>query len=119
MNAGTLTDLVVFERRTLTENALGQMVETWAVDFSAYADVSRSSETAARFTIWFKEGISAPTHRVIWEESIWTITSAVHDRRRTATTIDSDFSAKVEVTHLQSTEREFIDGLPIVQPPTE
>lgn len=121
MNAGRLRDLVTFQRRVLTTNALDQEVESWADDFQEWAEAQRVSETVCRFIIRYRthtDGtqISAKTHKIIFDGAVWHITSAVHDGKRTQLTIDCDFSMMLEATHLQSTEREFIEGLPLLQP---
>jgi hypothetical protein len=121
MRAGNLSALVVFEARTITVTD-GQSAITWVTDFSEWAEAQRDSEQNCRFLIRYRRTstdaeISAATHRILWDGCIWTITDSVHDRKRSMLTILSDFSALVEVTHLQSTEREYIDGIPIVRPP--
>lgn len=115
MMAGRLSDLLVFEARTVTV-VNEQNVISWTTGFTIKGEAQRSSETLARFIIRYRPGIGPDTHRIIWDGAIFNITSAVHNRKRTMLTIDCDFSMMVEVTHLQSTEREYIDGLPVVRP---
>jgi head-tail adaptor len=119
MQAGRLSDLLIFEKKIRTPNALNQQIITWSSSaaqgtFTEWAEVTRQSETAARFVIRYKEGITPDSHRITWDGVVWLIVSVVHDRRRTMTIIESDFSSMVEVTHLQSDTRDFIDGLPVI-----
>lgn len=114
--AGNLSDLVTFEARSLTQNAAGQMVATWGTGFSAWCEVTRHSEINARFATHYRPGVTPVSHRMIWDGAIWNIHSVVHDRKRSMLTIESDFSEMLEVTHLQSTNREFIDGLQVLRP---
>jgi len=117
MRAGELQDLIVFERRVISPGGL----ETWTLDFEDKSRADRLSETAARFIIRYRKTgdgseINAESHRILWDGVIWHIASAVHDRRRTMLTIDCDFSMMLEATHLQSTHREYIEGLPVLAP---
>jgi hypothetical protein len=119
MNAGKLRDWLVFERRVVTDlnNGGGSRIN-WVndIDFSTWGSAERTTEQNARFIRRYREGIGPSTYRIIWGGAIWLITSAVHDDRRTMLTIDSDFSALVEVTTILSTEREYIEGIPTVRP---
>lgn len=122
VNAGRLNDLIVFHLKTFTVNANGQSVGTWASSFSEWAEVQRNSETSCRFIIRHRltatsERISAENSRIVHDGSIWSVINSVPDLKRTMLIIDADFSAKIEVTHLTSTEREFIDGLPVIATP--
>lgn len=122
MRAGLLRDIVVFQVKTLTTNAHGQQVVSWGGDFEAWAQVQRQSEQACRFIVRYfrtttNAEVSASTHRLLWDGCIWSITNSVHDERRTMLTIDSDASALIETTHMQSVTTEYIDGLPVVRPP--
>ncbi len=119
MQAGRLSDLLTFEKKIRTTNALEQHVITWSTSaatgtFTAWSEAARQSETSARFVIRYKEGITPDSHRILWDNARWLIVSVVHDRRRTMTIIESDFSSMIEVTHFQSDVREYIDGLPVI-----
>lgn len=118
MNAGRLSDQIVVEERVITVVS-GQKVISWTdAEFSPlWAEVLRTTETLATFTIRYRSGMDASTHRIAWENLRWIITSVTHDRRRTATTISCDLTNTVETTTLESTEREFIEAVPIVEPP--
>jgi head-tail adaptor len=111
VEAGLLSDLIQLQAKVRTANADGQQAITWGARIDVWAEAIRNSETSIRFTIHYLDGITSDSHRVIFEGSYWTITNAINDQRRTMTIIDCDFSEKLEVTHLQSTTREFIDGL--------
>ncbi len=112
--AGSLSDRITFQLKTETLVA-EQVSISWADDFSPWADVQQNSATSLRCIIRFRRPVPTPdTHRILWEGAYWTIISAVHDRRYESITVDCDFSAKVEVTTLSSTTKEFIDGLPTI-----
>lgn len=117
IEAGRLTDRLVFELRILTLNAVGQYVESWGPGFTEWGEAQRQSEQNCRFIIRWRDGITPATYRILYFDSIWTINNAVPDRKRTILIIDSDFSQLIEVTHMRSTDREYIEGLPIVRPP--
>ncbi len=121
MNAGRRQDLIQFEKKILTANAGGQFVTTWSTteaqgSFEEWAEAIRHSETSARFTIPFRDGITPASHRILWDGAIWTITNAVHDAKRVDLAIDSDFSALIPATTLASTNKEYVDGLPVLRP---
>lgn len=118
IEAGRLQHKVLFQRRVLTPVGDQQDIG-WEDAFTANAEATRRSEQNAQFIIRYRAGIGPDTHRAIYWGAIWTITDAVSDHRNTFLTIDSDFSALIEATHLQSTEREFISGLPVVRPPSD
>lgn len=120
--AGRLKDLLVFEYKTITLNANGQQVPSWGTGFDEWGEAQRQSEQNCRFIIRYRETasgdrITAANSRIIYDGSIWTITNSVPDHKRSMLIIDSDFSQLVEVTHMQSTEREYIDGVPLIRPP--
>lgn len=112
-----MPDRPVFWRRVITYNG-DQPAISYTEDFTAWADARRLTETSARFFIRYRAGIGPDTHRIVWDGAIWTITSAPHDKKKMMITIDSDLSQLVEVTHMLSTEREFIEGMPVVRPPS-
>jgi head-tail adaptor len=115
MIGGRLSDPIVLEQRVITENSIGQKEITWVAETGhTFAEVDRLSETNAQFIIRYRSDIGPETHRILWDSVIWSVTSVFHDRRRTMLTIRSDFSDQIEVTNFQSTEREYIDGLPNV-----
>lgn len=109
-----MKDRILFEERHVTD--AGNI--TWGDGFTAWGEVQRISETSARFYIRYRSDITPSSHRIVHFGAIWLIASAVPDHKRTMLTIDSDFSSLVEVTHLESTEREFLDAVPIVRPPS-
>lgn len=124
MAAGPKSDLVVFEVKTITVNAEGQSIGVWATAFEAWAEVQRQSTQSCRFVIWYRGSLTPEqianmpaTHRLIFEGKLYNITNALPDRKRSEITIDSDFSALVEATHLLSTVKEYVNGLPVVRPP--
>jgi hypothetical protein len=122
MNAGLLRDRLIFEKRILTYvNEL--RYERWSAEddddgFEAFGEVQQQSETVCRFIVRYRAGVRPNTYRIIWNDVIWRITSAVYDRKNTMITIDADFTEALEVTHQQSEDREYIDGLPIVRTPS-
>jgi head-tail adaptor len=108
---------VTFQLETFTTNSQGQQSGTWADSFTEWADAERTSETNCRFEIDYHAGLSAKTHRVVFDSAYWQITSVIHDRNRRSTLIECDFSQMIEVTSLDSdAQREFIVGLPLIHP---
>ena len=84
--------------------------------FTADAEPQRNSETDVRFTMRYRDGITPASHQIIWDNAVWNIRNVLHDRRRVMLFLDCE-ATKVDVTHLQSTEREFIDdNLPLTNP---
>ena len=116
MRAGALSDRITFQRRTVATDSQDRMTITWADEFSVWADVQRVSETRCRFFVRYRSGITPEDYRIISDGKIWTITDSVRNRKRTMLTIDSDKSALVEATHLQSTEREYVQTTADVRP---
>jgi head-tail adaptor len=121
MNAGRLAELVLLEKKTITLDERGGKVESWAPDPATpggmvSAETTRVSETAARFVLRYRTDIRPGAHRIVFWNARWNVTDVVPDPRRDVITIDSDFSEKIEVTHLQSDTKEWIDGLPVVHP---
>jgi Phage head-tail joining protein. len=119
MNAGSLSDLLLFQKKIITYNGEARSTR-WTSDenegaFQQPCNVERSSETVLRIITRYREGVAPDTYRIIFDSAIWNITSAPHDRRRTQLTIDCDFSEAIEVTHMQSEVREYIDGLPVIR----
>jgi head-tail adaptor len=118
MQAGRLSDLLVFQAKTRT--TLNEIVTiTWSGAFQEWGEAERLNEQACRFTIRYRSGITPDSHRILFFGAYWTITSVVQDRRHTALLIDCDFSDLIEVTHMQSEVREYIDGLPVLRPRVE
>ncbi len=112
--AGSLSDLITFQLKT--ETTVNEQVEfSWADDFRAWADAQRTGATSARFIVRYRTPVPAPdTHRILWEGAYWTIISAIHDRRYESIAVECDFSSRIEVTTLQSTTKDFIDGIPTI-----
>ncbi len=116
MRAGELRERIQFEEKVISY--VGEVeYETWTNPFSRPGVAERISEQNARFTLRYRADIRPDTHRILFFGAIWSITNVLPDPRKTQIIIDCDFSAKVEVPHLQSTTREYIDGKPIVAPP--
>lgn len=113
MRAGTLSDRITFQARSVTGEGETRAI-TYVDAFTVAAEPQRTSETNCRFIIRYRSGIGPETHRIIWDGVRWNITSAVHDLRKTMLTVDCDFSEAIEATTLDSTEREYVDGLPLV-----
>lgn len=117
--AGRLSDKIEFELKTFTTinaDAVGPgaaHLGSWAYSFTEWAQATILSETSAQFVIRYRSAITPATHRILFNGSYWTIIDPVPDQRRTILTITCTFERKIDVTHLQSTEREFIDGLPV------
>ena len=121
MNSGRLAERVVLELKTVTLDARGGKVESWGPDpvtpgGLVSAETTRISETAARFVLRYRTDIRPDTHRIVFWNARWNVTDVVPDLRRDLITVDSDFSEKIEVTHLESDVKEWIDGLPVVHP---
>lgn len=114
MIGGRLRDLITLQVRSITTESTGQKIISWSTTFQVWADAERTSEQNATFIIRYNGDIGPESHRIVWDNTTWAIASAVHDRKRSMTTIFSDMISAIEVTHMQSTEREYIDGLPIV-----
>ena len=98
-------------------NNQGQIAETWIEGFRDFVEARRISETSAQFIMRYRSNITPASHRILHWGARWALTNVVPDRNYTMLTIDSDFSSLIEVTHLQSTEREFIDASPALRPP--
>lgn len=114
--AGSLSDRIRFERRVITHNDLNQAVISWEPETVLWAAApERLSELSCRFTIHYRADLTPASHRIVWENRIWTIASAVHDVRKRTMSIEAEI-ALIEVTHLQSTETEYIDGVPVIRP---
>ncbi len=123
MRAGLMNQKITFQAKTITvaqdDDGSDVNVITWADAFSEWAAVERLSEQVSRFTIHYRAGIRPNTHRIVFEDTYWTITSAVPDSRHIDLMIDCDFSDQVEVTTLESTTREYITDVPLVRTPSE
>jgi hypothetical protein len=123
MRGGTLSEWLVFEQRISESNPAGGTIESWVPDFEDWGEVQRLSELASRFIIRYRtfteDGteIAPNTHRILWHGRRWTITAAIADRRHSQYTIDCDGGDLLEATHLESADREFIDGLVAMRPP--
>lgn len=101
MSAGPKSDLIVFESLTTTIDSFGSPVETWTPSFSVWSEyqpvgsrefpvlTKRVVETTARFIIWYREGISPATHRILARGKTWNISDPLHDRKRHETTIEA------------------------------
>jgi head-tail adaptor len=122
MRGGTLSEWLVFEQRISESNPAGGTIETWLPDFEDWGEVQRLSELASRFIIRYRTfteagtEIAPNTHRILWHGRRWTITAAIADRRHSQYTIDCDGGDLVEVTYLESADREYLDGLTIMRP---
>lgn len=110
MRAGLLRDRITFEERAVSI-VNNQNIISWASAFDASADIQRISELACRFIVRYRSGVTPADSRILWEGRRWTITGVIHDRRKTMLTIECDGTDLVETTTLESTEREYIDGL--------
>jgi hypothetical protein len=122
MNPGQLSEKVVFEQRNITINANGGSDLSWSEAFTAWAFPERQSEMGCRFTLRFRDGISPQgplLHRIIWDDTIWVIDSAVHDRKHRYLTLDCSQGNLQEVTALTSIETEYVDGVPIRRPQSD
>lgn len=98
--AGSKSDLIVFEALTTVDTDLG-VTEVWTPAFSVWAEfqpvgsrefpvlTKRVVETTARFIIWYREGISPATHRILARGKTWNISDPLHDRKRHETTIEA------------------------------
>lgn len=115
MNAGRLSDRVVFQAHGTTGSGESFAV-TWTDDFTVWSEVRRDSELIAQFIIRYRSGVTPASHRLIWEGTVWRITSVVHDRRRTMLTINADAEPLVESTDLDSVTTEYIDAVPVLRP---
>lgn len=117
VRAGDLLEAVLIEQRVITMNG-GQAVTTWE-EYSAEepAQVEAISEMSYRFVIRYNPDIDGhkEDYRIAYNGKRWTIASAVPDPRKTMLVMQADTNL-VEVTHILSTDREYIDSVPEVRP---
>lgn len=116
MRSGLLRDYVRFEERIVSGDTDAGQVVSWTPAFSTWAEPRRLSELNCDFIIRYRDNITPASHRIIWDGALWTIVTSVHDLKRRQLTITCDFSNLVEVTHMTSTETEYIDGIPVLRP---
>lgn len=117
MQSGKLSDLLVFEKKTVTGTG-ESYTTTWLEDFREWSEAQRLSETSARFIIRYRSGITPASHRILWDDARWTIVNVIHDRRSTMLSIDADISNLVESTDLNSETTEYLDAVPVLRPPS-
>lgn len=119
MKAGELPHRIEFQQKIETLNGNGQVDITWGPVFVLPGMAEKFSEQNATFNIRHNPAINAGTHRILRWGVYWTVNAVVHvhDSKDDRTTIQSDFTSLIEVTTLQSTTREYVDGPIVVRPP--
>lgn len=102
MSAGPKSDLVTVQALTTVIDSFGSPVETWTDSFQVWAEYQpvgsrefpvlekRVVQTTARFVIWYREGISPATNRIVGRGKTWNISEPLHDRKRSETTIEAN-----------------------------
>lgn len=93
MNPGRFDRRVTIQTRTLTKDAAGGRVETWADAFDCWAQVvnqrqaeqqisdsDRNTETRV-FRIRYKSGLASGTHRVLYQLRFFDITGISEEGR--------------------------------------
>lgn len=83
--AGKLNQWLIFEVATVTQDSTRAEIKTWATDFGVPGGFDalgsrefptfqqRHEQTTARFTIRYRTGIDAGTHRISYNGQIWDI----------------------------------------------
>lgn len=101
MNAGKLSDLIVFQVLTITQDSFGAAVEAWTESFREMAEYQGigstefpalnklQSKTTARFIIRYRSDIDPATHRIVARNKTWNITEPMPDRHNTQLTIEA------------------------------
>lgn len=118
-HAGSLSDRITFYRRVIDRSNPDDVRINWIPDTPPIwaAAVQRTAEMSCQFVIHYRSDVTPASHRIVWENRIWTIVNAIHDPRRRQLTIDADISNLVEVTDLSSIDREYLDMVPALRPP--
>ena len=94
MNPGKMDRRVTIQARTLTKDAAGGRVETWADAFDCWAEIVTSKATESvtadadrasedrQFRIRHKSGIASGTHRLLYQLRFYDITGIIEEGRR-------------------------------------
>ena len=100
MNPGKMNRRITIQVRTLTQDATGGRVETWADAFHCWAELvtSKAAESIVadsdraqdtrQFRIRWKSGIASGTHRVLYQLAFFDITGITEEGIKTALILD-------------------------------
>jgi SPP1 family predicted phage head-tail adaptor len=93
-NPGKLDRRITIQARTLTKDAAGGRVETWADAFDCWAEDVRQIQreaitadadravTSRQFRIRYKSGLASGTHRVFYQLKFYDITGITEEGRQ-------------------------------------
>lgn len=96
MNPGKMDRRITIQVRTLTKDAAGGRVETWADSFDGWAEavaVKQSEGVTAdadrnieerQFRMRYRTGLASGTHRILYQLRFYDITSIVEEGRQNA-----------------------------------
>lgn len=94
MNPGKMDRRLTVQVRTMTKDAAGGRVETWADAFDCWGEVVRHTaregiaadadraQEERQFRIRYKSGIASGTHRVLYQLQFFDITGITEEGRR-------------------------------------
>ena len=90
-NPGRMNRRLTFQSRTMTRDAAGGRVETWADAFDAWAEIlshkaaekvlgdSERTDDERNFRIRYRSGIAAGSHRVLYQLKFYDITGVIEE----------------------------------------
>lgn len=93
-NPGRMDRRLTVQARTVSKDATGSRVETWADSFECWGESVRQTAREAisanadreheerQFRIRYKSGISSGSHRVLYQLKFYDITSIIEEGRR-------------------------------------
>ena len=94
MNPGKMDRRFTVQARTLTKDAAGGRVETWADSFDCWAELVSSSQSEGitadadrntdqrQFRIRYKAGMASGTHRILYQLRFYDITGITEEGRQ-------------------------------------
>jgi SPP1 family predicted phage head-tail adaptor len=94
MNPGKMDRRITIQARTLTKDAAGGRVETWADSFLCWAELVKTSQTETvtadadrnieirQFRIRYKSGLASGTHRILYQLRFYDITGIDEEGRQ-------------------------------------
>jgi len=94
MNPGKMDRRITVQARTLTKDAAGGRVETWADSFLCWAELVKTSQSEAitadsdrnietrLFRIRYKTGLASGTHRIFYQLRFYDITGIDEEGRQ-------------------------------------
>lgn len=110
MNPGKMDRRITVQVRTLSKDAAGGRVETWADTFLCWAEVVRAKQTEGiiadadrnteerQFRIRYRTGIASGTHRIFYQLRFYDITAIEEEGRQDSLLITC--RAVQSLTHL-------------------